>query len=412
MPGAKFNSSKTSKDNMLENAIVSSLRNPRHCLYYMEPKKPDIVAKTLINSNETYELEIHPKFEVSIHAHEQIHIISSNQTQFKRIILFNSLKPLFRIEGFSVFPIRVVSYKPSVDFHLIYNSEVIPYLEAFAILYQCRLKETPSDLRESLIEDLLVKNPALYGLIIDLEDIFERILEKGKSIDANTYAQIFALVTNLVFSTPNIVKERVFDRFRLLRELEDVPIWKNFNEIAGFLRNYFHENNYHITFTALGSPESILKTADFLFSLKKIVKNTSVGIPKQFIFGVLSEIDIQLGRISYFCDNLENLEGRRINRCYLGHLAKTKHFLSALKIMLNNANEMIQDKNYTQFKKMLIDFRNEIAKFIKIKTRVFENCPGPNYCKGRSDCMLRDILCQEVNERIFNLQKTGSQGEK
>lgn len=46
---------KVSKDEALENAIITSLKNPRHCLYFKEKRA---IAKTIINSAKIYELEL------------------------------------------------------------------------------------------------------------------------------------------------------------------------------------------------------------------------------------------------------------------------------------------------------------------------------------------------------------------
>ena len=52
---------KLSKDEALENAIITSLMNPRHCLYFIE--KGRTIAKTIINSAEMYELELNEEYE-------------------------------------------------------------------------------------------------------------------------------------------------------------------------------------------------------------------------------------------------------------------------------------------------------------------------------------------------------------
>jgi hypothetical protein len=400
MPRKEHTEDRISKDEMLENAILSSISNPRHCLYYREPSDPNVIAKTLINSNETYELKTIPEYATSIHAHEQIHIVSTNQTQFKRIILLNSLCPPLERRKLSTAPVKITSYKPTVDFLLLYNSEVIPYLEAFALLYQCRLRETPYELKEALIDELSIRNPAVYGLIIDIEDVFERILEKNKSPDIFS-AQIYALIANLVFSSSNIVNERVFDRFRLLREVEGIPEWKTFNDIVTFFSDHFHKNNQNIIITTLGTAESIVETAQLLRTLKELAVNHSVEIPKAFLFGILSEVDIQIGRISYFVDDLETLEGKRINRCYIGDLAKTEHFLSALKVLFNNSGEMLQNEKYKQHRDLLIDFRKDVAEIMEIKKRIFQKCPGSKFCKNKAKCLIKGALHQEITDKVF-----------
>ena len=392
-----------SKDKMLENAILNSVGNPRHCLYFREANDPNIIAKTLLNANETYELRFSPTYALSIHAHEQIHIVSTNQTQFKRIILLNSVCPSLEMKSVSKTPVKITSSKSMVDFLLLYNSEVIPYLEAFAIMYQCKLKETPFDMKSALIDELSVKNPGLYGLVIDIEDVFERIAEKNKSAEIEK-AQVFALLGNLVFSSPDIVNQRVFDRFRLLREAQRIPEWRTFREIASFFTDYLHDNKQDVIITTLGTDESIIETAQFMQVLKELTRQKGIKIPQTFLFGVLSEFDMQIGRISYFVDNLETLEGKAINHCYLGDIAKTNNFLSALKLVLNNTNELIEKEKFHQHLELLKEFRKDITSMLEIKEKVFRKCPGAAFCTGKTRCLIKETLCHEINERLF-LQK-------
>jgi hypothetical protein len=388
-----------SKDRSLQNAIIDSTENPRHCLYFREPADHDTIAKTLVNSNETYELEVLQEYETSVHSHEQFHVISSSQTQFKRWVIIDSIAPLFKVENTPKYPIRIVSHTPTVDFLLLYNSEIIPFLEAYATLFQCRLKETPTELRENIMNDLNVRKPALYGLLIDLEDVFEKVFEKGKSQEPNISGRVFALIANLIFSTPDITRERVFDRYRLLRDLRRVPGWATFREIAGFLRDYLHENGHNTIHTALGSAEGVVDVARFFVSLKELAKDTS--LPEEFIFGVLSEIDIMMGRISYFCEDLESLEGKRIKHCYLGDLQRSEHFLSGLAVLSNNIDELLRSDRYSDYRQSLLDLRRGVHTLMDVKKRVFLKCPGSPRCEGEPGCILVKELTEEVNHKLL-----------
>ena len=401
---------RVSKDEALENAIITSLKNPRHCLYFKEKRA---IAKTIINSAEIYELELSKKYETSVNAHEHVHVISANQTQFKRIMVLECVNPALRIAKF-LLPLKVKLDRALTDFYLIYSSEVYPFLEAFAILYQCKLQATPSELKEHLLGELYRTNPALLALVVDIDDVFDRIMEKyrggkkttvraiGEEIDkAHLDAAIFAMIMNLVFSTPDIVKERVFDRFRILREIEKIPEWRGYEEIMKHFRNYFHENGLSVSFMPLGTPESIIGAATFLHELKKLELSQEDLEP--YIFGLLSEIDTQFGRITYVCDSLKTLEGKRIKKCYMGSISSNILF-SSIDVTIRNIDEMLRDEKYriyAEYFNLVKEFRNDLVRLRQIKENIFRKCPREKHCIGRKDCAIREELCKEVLEKIL-----------
>jgi len=381
------------KEESLENALITSIHNPRHCLYFREKNKTQAVGKTLLNANESYQLEELGEHQMSVVSHEQFHIISTNLTQFKKVLLLSSIVTPYEIPNFSEWPVKVSSFKSSTDFQLIYNSEIVPFLEVFALLYQCRLGITSIDLKEAIIDELSFSNPGLYGMMIDLEDLFERIMAKCKTKEYMS-AGIFSLLANLVFSSPDITRDRVFDRFRLLRDMEKITEWHDFNKIAKYLRDYLYSNGFATISLSLGSAEGIVSTAKFIHSIKEI--SSPEGVLKPFLFGILSEVDPQIGRISYSCKDLHALEGKKINHCYMGNIWENKAALKSLEILIGNTEELLKNSKYSGQYSLLKEFDADVKKLVAIKKKVFKSCPGPKYCKGKSECQIFDQLYREV----------------
>jgi len=132
---------------------------------------------------------------------------------------------------------------------------------------------------------------------------------------------IFGMIMNLTFATPNIVEERIFDRFRSIRDLEGVPEWKTFEQIAEYFTKYFHDTGFSISFMPLGVPESIIGSAYFLSEIKN-VDPTQLAL-EPYVFGLLSEIDVQFGRITYACKKITAKWGRHsIDENFLKLFAK------------------------------------------------------------------------------------------
>jgi hypothetical protein len=206
-----------SKGEQLENSILTSTNNLRHCLYFHERGK-NAVGKTLLSSNEAYQLENLGKHQNSVTAHEQIHIISTLATQFKRSIVIEGLHSFSDNYEFDRYPTNKSLSKASSDFLFLYNSEIVPLLEAFALIYQCRLAATSIDLKDGILSEISMKNHALFNIMMDLEDLFERIKQKC-TLKEDMSAPLFFLLTNLIFSTPNVIDQRIFDRNRTLRDI-------------------------------------------------------------------------------------------------------------------------------------------------------------------------------------------------
>jgi len=332
-----------SKDEALENAIVTSITNPRHCLYFME--KGRTVAKTIINSAEMYELELREEYENSVHSHEFIHFISANQTNFKRMLVLEALTRSF-VRG--------------SDFHFIYDHEVVPMLEAFAIFYQCAIPETPEDLREHIITQISVSQPSILRLMWDIKEFLEKLMEKCVLKIKYFPKSLFVILINAIFSTPNIVKERIFDRFRVLKDIEKIPEWKEPTEIGAYIGKVLRQNGFSISSASYGAPESLVSCAFYLSELKNLLKNLDIDeeLFERYIFGILSEIDLSFGGILYVCDSLKTLEGKRIKGCYMGRIPKelllssTKHTIKNLELALKNTKFRVLIQEHSQVLKL------------------------------------------------------------
>lgn len=380
-------------DEHLENSILTSTNNLRHCLYFLEKDK-NAVGKTLLSSNEAYQLDDLGKHQISVTAHEQIHIISTSATQFKRQILLEGLHSVSDTYEFDNYPTNKSLNKASSDFLFLYNNEIVPLLEAFALVYQCRLAATFIDLKNGILSEISMKNHALFNIMMDLEDLFERIKQKCV-LEEDISAPLFFLLANLVFSTPNVIEQRVFERYRILRDIQKIPEWNDYKKIAGYLRDYLNSNGYQTISLNLGSEESILGAAYFLENLKKSIPENREKITP-YLFGILSELDPQLGRISYSCKDIKTLEGKKINHCYMGNLYEKGKLFETDRITLNNTDEVLFNKKYSDHSEGLRKYRKDMKLFFKIKKKVFQSCLHPEKCKGKEECQLRDKFLSEL----------------
>ena len=382
-----------SKDELLENSILTSTNNPRHCLYFLEKGK-NAVGKTLLSSNEAYQLENLGKHRISVTAHEQVHIISTSATQFKRQILLEGLHSVSDNYEFDKYPTNKSLSKKSSDFLLLYNSEIVPLLEAFALVYQCRLAATSIDLKDGILSEISMKNHALFNIMMDIEDLFERIKQKCV-LKEDISAPLFFVLANLVFSTPNVMAQRVFDRYRTLRDIQNIQRWGDYKKIAGHLRDYLSSNGYQTVSLNLGSEESVLGAAYFLDNLKGNISEDREKI-NPYLFGILSELDPQLGRISYSCKDLGTLEDKKINHCYMGNLYEKGVLFETDRIILNNTDEVLFNEKYSDHLKVLRKYRKDMELFFNIKKNVFQSCLYPKECKGKEECPLRDKFLSEL----------------
>jgi hypothetical protein len=117
---------------------------------------------------------------------------------------------------------------------------------------------------------------------------------------------------------------------------------------------------------------------------------------KPYLFGILSELDPQLGRINYSCKNLGTLEGKKINHCYMGNLYKKGVLFETDRIILNNTDEVLLNEKYSDRLEVLSNYRKDMEKFFKIKKKVFQSCLYPEKCKGEEECPLRDKFLSEL----------------
>ncbi|MBD3228458.1 MAG: hypothetical protein GF329_09740 [Candidatus Lokiarchaeota archaeon] len=227
-----------------------------------------------------------------------------------------------------------------------------------------------------------------------IEDIFEKIKEKCVS-NSDVSIELYFVLSNLVFSTPDPINQRVFDRYRILRDMEKIPEWKDYKKIAMHLRDYLASNGYDSISLNLGSEKGIIEMAYFLNKIKRCAPDDRHVI-QPYIFGILSELDPQLGRISYSVKDLKTLEGKRINHCYMGNLFENNLLFETDRIILNNIDEVIRNKKYSDNLEVLRNYRKDMDKFFKIKKNVFQSCLYPGKCKGNEECPLRDKFLSEL----------------
>jgi uncharacterized protein YqgV (UPF0045/DUF77 family) len=280
-----------------------------------------------------------------------------------------------------------------------YNNEIHPLLEAFALFHQ--MKIAPTDLREQLIIEAR-KEPLLFEKLKWLEEILKKVMEKNLTHDANPFV-IFGNLASITFSSLNVEKERVTDRLKLLRDV-DLPWWENDSDLVRYIIDCFHENGLSITLTPYGTTESVFSAAIFL----QVIKNIYRTIPEpllqsleDYVLGILSEIDVQIGPISYTCSSLDTLEDKKINYCYLGCIARGKDFFTPLELTKNVICNLLSKKLDTKDKQLLLDYDEDLSNLSSIKKEIFQKCAGPECCRGKADCILRAELGQRVMNSIL-----------
>mgnify|MGYP000029319009 CR=1 FL=1 len=373
-----------SKDEALERAIITSVRNPRHCLYFKEPRGVK-VASTMVTTNEIFRLsrpegvgqEVWNRYEKSFLLHEVTHSRSCLNTEFRRALIISSIASPDLVEP--------------KEFFFVYNHEIVPFLEAFALYDQLLSDCTPEDLRAGVLEFLRVHNPAQLRIMVDINRIMKKFEKKLKK-----KANIFDLILDSVFASPNPVEDRISERFKLIRNLpeEEIPELKDELELMNFLIEKFEKEGKVITshvFFSYAGYSSILHFLDFLREL-------GVGL-ESCLFSVLNELDVAFVPIVYEVDDLEEIEARRISKCMMWEMIKDGSFFQTIPSQVKVLRKEIA--RVKKCRRMLNDFIEVLLRLDNVKKSVFSKCPGIEFCRGREECMLKSKLFEEIRKAIL-----------
>jgi hypothetical protein len=375
---------------MLEDAINTSVVNPRHCLYFKDSKRE--CAITLVNAHRIYRLRgIKEHYQKSLDVHEGAHIRACLNTSFKKFLITYSL-------------LSPSGYKPiQKDLLIIYNYEIVPFLEAFALYLQTNHSVTPKDLKEGIINELSTRDPTTFQIMSDLDIVLEKLKSKCRKKPIRSPFDIFSIVMNIIFSSINPIEDRIFDRYRLIEKLseKEIPKWSKTNELTTFLTDFFEGNNHEVAFRGFYTAESLVLVYDFWHYIKQLIEEKKVAwtLIKRYIFAILSELDDEFAPIIYETDDLRKLENPRISQCLIcRRISQKKFFKSTGDARFSFLDEIVVRLKNKKIKDSLKELRNDYTRLNKLKTKVFSKCPGNDVCIGKERCQLEDDLFNNLKE--------------
>ena len=386
-----------SKGRALENAISNS-RSPWHCLYFSSSEQP--VARTFLNSNKFYCLPTRPEYENSIHLHELIHVDGCQGLPQAAAYLASSMLDEYGM------PDRYDDYE-YFDLMFVYNAEVAELFEAVAYHFQIGSSTTPLDLKEGIIADLKVHDPLRFSLALQLNDAIKRLIDRKRP--AQSEDDIWKLplgVLRLTCGTKDWVKERVFDRFRVIRDLRpvEIPRWQSLDQLYNFLAGRLIEKEFQIV--DMRSPYSVLNEANLWFWFRKLIRRMRTSAPlKPFIFGFLRQLDPSFGPIGFVTDSLDALSTKRVNYC---HLDKNIHNVNMNKMLERrkiDLEELLSHENAKASKRtssLLMQYKRALQQLESIKEDVSKMCQGLRGCKRKAECAIENEVYQKISRTWFS----------
>jgi hypothetical protein len=240
-------------------------------------------------------------------------------------------------------------------------------------------------------------------------DDFNSILKKfNNRFQGKRKIDIFNVIMDSILSSPNPLKDRIYDRFRLLRDIpeETIPKWKDILELQSFIAKCFRINNRGIISQNLFMPESYESLNYFWNYVKRLLREYPSNLieerAKEHVFGVLSELDIAFAPIIYEVDNLETLKNKKIIRCIMSESMSKNGFFDTIPLNIGVLDKLISgtksnDRNYRE---LLKNLRCELKNLDEIKREIFSKCPGMRICRGKSRCGLEEDLWKAM-KKIF-----------
>jgi hypothetical protein len=374
-------------------------------LYFRDPDGIRF-ASTIVSTNKVFRIKrpkkvdknMWEKYGESLLVHEVTHARSCLNTEFKRAIVISSL--------FS--PIGFLREK---DFFVIYNCEIVPILEALAIYNQVTNVATTAEFRQIILDHLKVHDPACSQLMEDFHNIlgkFEGKFQRRRKFD------IFNIIMDLILSSPNPLKDRIYDRLRLIRDIPegDIPAWKDTLDMQFFIAKCFRKDNRGIVSQNLFMRESYESLLYFWNGLKQLLREHSSDYAieervKEHIFAILSELDIAFAPIIYEVDDLEELRNREIIRCLMSESMSRNGFFDTIRLNTGVLNRLISEAKSSErdYKRLLENLGRQLSKLDNLKKEAFSKCPGIEVCRAKSQCELEGNLWKAV-KKVF-IDKTG-----
>jgi len=385
------------RDAALDNAIVSSTRNPWHCFFFKLSSKA--VAKTFVNSNRFYSLPTRREYRASVHVHELAHISSCLGLPQNAFCIVTSMLNEFGLPESR----RDLDY---ADLLFVYNNEITEMLEALAYHLQLASEATSTDLREGVAASLGSHYPSRLALTLQIRDTALRFLaRKASRRDKNDLWRISTALIQFSCATRNWVRQRAFDRFRSLRNLseEEIPKWKHAEEAYETMGRVLRSEGYEVV--EMRRPALALNNARLWNWVKVTVrKMRSAAYLRPFVMGLLKELDASVGPISYTTNSLEDLAQSRIEACYLCANAIDRGFNAVLKRRLTDIALLLRSGPVRKSKEkneLLVGYRKALEQLAVIKKTGAGSCRGPHVCIGQAACHLDLQLSDAVVSTWF-----------
>ena len=384
-----------SKDEALENAITSSVRNPRHCLYFKDSRKR--CAFTLVNVHRIYRLRrIEDAYQKSLDVHEGTHVRACLSTAFKKFLITHSLLSPSKLN-----PLQR-------DLLTIYSHEIVPLLEGFAAHVQTNHSVTPPNLKQGITDSLSTHDPTSCQTMSDIDVVVEKITERCKRKPVKRPFDILSTIMNVVFSSANPVEDRISNRFRMIGELSDneIPAWSKTKEMGRSLIELFERKGHSVTFRNFFTADSLVSTCDFWCYMKKLLKEADIcdEIVRDHAFAILSELDDEFVPIIYETDDLDDLENTKIADCLIWRRIKAKKFFGSTTFLRSNVlTRIIKRLRNERVRHLLEGLQSDYSELSGLKHEVFSRCPGIRRCIGKDRCVLETAILNNLRQSSWSV---------
>jgi hypothetical protein len=386
---------KISGDRALENALLTS-KSSWHCLYFGSRNQG--VAKTFLNSNRFYCLPTTMKYENSIHLHEVVHTDGCQGLPQVAAYLASCISNAFGI------PDRHDDHE-FFDLMFVYNAEAVELFEAVAYHLQIASSATPLDLKEAIIADLKTHNPSRLSLTLQLNDTVNRMI--SRKVGSKTKDDLWKLPLSLVrlaCATKDWVKERVFDRFRVMRDLKptEIPQWRNLDQLYNSLGARLLERRFQIV--EMRSPRSIVSDANLWVWFRRLISEMGSTTPlRPSIFGFLRQLDPTFGPIGFVCHSLETLSEKKVNYCNLGQNLRAMNPNRHFQRRRADLKKVLSDKLILGSGAVpsLKSYELALHQLTSVKKEVAMMCPGLRHCKRESECRIEEEVYRRISQLWF-----------
>jgi len=144
-------------------AAAMSFSNVRHLRFNLGAKG---IATPIILTHSILNLQLEPKYELSVIGHEFWHFVGSANTRVKSELLLEAMHPTLKDGKASALP-------------EVYNENLVPLWECLAYQAQLRRSDAPQDLKDAVL-DSLAEQPTLEALVALAGEFEKNVLSKVK----------------------------------------------------------------------------------------------------------------------------------------------------------------------------------------------------------------------------------------